>query len=344
MNAKDKINSQHIAIIGAGLAGAVFGRRMLRAGHKVTVFDKSRGTGGRHAGARLGQVSADLGAPFFDAPSKDFQTWLGGQSEIIGWQPRISDFSLNAQPNETFFSASPRQSALTRSLLDTAEIITSTRVCYLWPETEGVIVRDEQGTALGHFDSVIIATPAPQAVPLLEATPRFMQRAEMVETRPAWMTIVSLEERSGLDAALLKGEHPIFQRITLDSVKPGRNGGVYPETWCLEANTEWSLEHQDADPIWVKSQLLEAFQTLIPNPLSVANSRTHRWLFARHLSNVNETFLWSKESNIGVCGDWLHGKGEPCLGSSESAWRSANDLADHLHTLSSQQNAPAFRT
>jgi len=333
MNAKDKINTQHIAIIGAGLAGAVFGRRMLRAGHQVTVFDKSRGTGGRHAGARLGGNSADLGAPFFDAPSTDFQSWLGGQPEIIGWQPRISNFSLESQPNETFYSASPRQSALTRSLLETANIITSTRVGYIWPETEGVIVRDEHGEALGHFDSVVIATPAPQAVPLLEATPRFMQRAETVETRPAWITIVSLENRSGLSAALIKGTHPIFQRVTLDSVKPGRNGGNFSEIWSLEANSDWSLEHQDADPIWIQTQLLEAFQALAPNTLTIASSRTHRWLYARHLSDVNETFLWSKESSIGVCGDWLHGKGEPLLSTSESAWRSANDLADHMHAM-----------
>ncbi len=54
---------ERVAIIGAGLAGALVAEGLHRFGAQVTVFDKSRGTGGRLAAARLGELSMDLGAP-----------------------------------------------------------------------------------------------------------------------------------------------------------------------------------------------------------------------------------------------------------------------------------------
>lgn len=330
MNSKDTIKERHIAVIGAGLAGAVFARRMLIQGYKVTVFDKSRGTGGRHAGCRMGNNSADLGSPFFDAVSPEFRKWLSLQSELIGWQPQIADFAGNKLDNRTMYTATPRQSALTRALLQGANLITSTHIKYIWPETQGVIVRNEAGQAVGHFDHVVIATPAPQAAPLLEAVPPYAQRAKAVQTLPAWMLVVTLNRPSGLNAGMLQGEHPILARAIKDSAKPGRDRGVRAEIWTLEANSEWSEAHQEDTSEAVAEQLLAAFQELTSEPLDIEEQRAHRWLYARHKSDTDRTFLWREESSIGVCGDWLHGTGSEKIADSESAWRSGNTLADHI--------------
>jgi renalase len=40
---------QHFAVIGAGMAGIACARTLAQAGHQVTVFEKSRGPGGRMA-------------------------------------------------------------------------------------------------------------------------------------------------------------------------------------------------------------------------------------------------------------------------------------------------------
>ena len=39
--------TKHFAIIGAGIAGITCARTLVQAGHQVTVFEKSRGVGGR---------------------------------------------------------------------------------------------------------------------------------------------------------------------------------------------------------------------------------------------------------------------------------------------------------
>jgi renalase len=56
---------QHFAIIGAGMAGIACARTLVQAGHQVTVFEKSRGYGGRMATRSSPFGTFDHGAQYF---------------------------------------------------------------------------------------------------------------------------------------------------------------------------------------------------------------------------------------------------------------------------------------
>ncbi|MEM7652453.1 MAG: FAD-dependent oxidoreductase, partial [Pseudomonadota bacterium] len=53
------------AIIGAGISGLAAADRLRLSGHSVTLFDKSRGVGGRMATRRSDHGSFDHGAQYF---------------------------------------------------------------------------------------------------------------------------------------------------------------------------------------------------------------------------------------------------------------------------------------
>ena len=55
------------AVIGAGMAGLTVARTLRKAGYQVTVFDKSKGTGGRLASRSYPGGWIDHGAPYFSA-------------------------------------------------------------------------------------------------------------------------------------------------------------------------------------------------------------------------------------------------------------------------------------
>jgi len=63
---------QHFAIIGAGMAGITCARTLVQAGHQVTVFDKSRGLGGRMATRSSAFGSFDHGVQYFTARDPRF--------------------------------------------------------------------------------------------------------------------------------------------------------------------------------------------------------------------------------------------------------------------------------
>ena len=68
------------ALIGAGLAGTAAARALTEAGHKVFLFDKGRGPGGRLSTRRvetaLGQARMDHGAQYVTAQTESFSEFL----------------------------------------------------------------------------------------------------------------------------------------------------------------------------------------------------------------------------------------------------------------------------
>ena len=81
-----------IAVIGAGIAGLACARELARADAKVTVFERSRGLGGRLGTRRQGNLAFDHGAQFITARSRSFVKYaeVAGRAGVLGrWSPRI---------------------------------------------------------------------------------------------------------------------------------------------------------------------------------------------------------------------------------------------------------------
>ena len=317
----------HIAIIGAGLSGAYLTSLLVNAGMKITLFEKSRGTGGRIASCRLNDFSADLGAPYFSAITQPFQHWLTEQPEIETWSPITSDFLGNPLTRKKYFVASPRQSALTRRLIKGANFLPTQRIGYVWPErTEGgirTILRDDKGLPLGTFDAAIIATPAKQAVPLLESIPRFVRKAESSTPMISWVEVLAIRPISASPSELIVGQHEILSRCIKDSGKPNRDGTSNNEVWVLEATEAWSQLNQHCSAHDVGHQLKSSFFNTLKCTPEVLSERTHRWLYARH-KGTGDRYLWDPNTCIGACGDWLINSDV------EGAWQSASLLAELL--------------
>ncbi|BBB30283.1 NAD(P)/FAD-dependent oxidoreductase [Neptunomonas japonica] len=337
----DKSN-KHVAIIGAGIAGSTLANKLLSAGYEVSIYEKSRGTGGRLASCRLGDNSADLGAPLLSPASDTFRQWLTQHPNVSVWRPNTHCFNGKHCKSQTHFIAMPRQSSLTRELIQGANLYTSIRVGYLWPERSEepyeekqnkVLLRDEHGKALGHYDAAIVATPAKQAAPLLEALPRFERHTETATPTTSWVLVIQVSSPLPITVELIQGQHPLLLRCIKDSAKPGRISKDNSTTWAIEATPEWSALNRESDPKHVAEQLRKAFFPVLNRDFNtqpvITAERVHRWLYSRHITqhfehHVDSGYLWDGDSMIGACGDWLES------GDIEGAWLSANKLAEQI--------------
>ncbi len=81
--------SVSVAVIGAGMAGLAAARILSEAGVRCTLFDKSRGVGGRMSTRRAGDLQFDHGAQYFSAKGNRFQSlWaLGATGVAAEWFP-----------------------------------------------------------------------------------------------------------------------------------------------------------------------------------------------------------------------------------------------------------------
>jgi predicted NAD/FAD-dependent oxidoreductase len=301
-----------VAIIGAGIAGLACARHLTAAGLSVTLFDKSRGVGGRMATRRLatptGDAGFDHGAQYFTARSPDFA------AEVAAWVAKG-----DAAP---WPAAGPDAHVGTPAMNSPAKALAAGADVRLGQEITGLGSIDAkwrlEGADADPFDALVIAIPAEQAQRLLAPVePGMAAIAAASMSEPCWTVMAAFAAPIVGVPDTLRGAGPIGWAAR-NSAKPGRTG---PESWVIQADPAWSLAHLEAAPDAVTAALLSALgdATGASLPVPIVTS-AHRWRFARS-GNAGLRALWNKEMALGACGDWLAG---PRV---EAAWLSGHALA-----------------
>ena len=254
-----------IAIVGAGLAGLTALQGLKAAGHQVTVFDKSRGSGGRMATKKLGDASWDMGAQFVRAHSDAFAHQLSQwQKEglIAAWPATLAvadDQGIHPSPDQVErYAGMPRMTGLSRALAGTAdEFITATRITTASFRQQQWTLQDEQGQRSGPFDALLLNTPPQQAIPLLTDAPELISLCQQVDMLPCWTLLLTLQQPlPDLPDAVFVHQSPLSW-VARNNSKPGRD--AEPEAWVLHAGHDWSRAHADVPRETVQQQLLQAF-------------------------------------------------------------------------------------
>lgn len=309
-----------IAVIGAGMAGLACARSLTDAGASCVVVEKSRGVGGRMATRRSGEWQFDHGARFFSARGSDFAATLSewaASGVAARWRPRGTGGTPALPPG--VYVGMPRMSSPVRSLVESVEVITSTRVGTVVAAHPGWRLLDEHGAELGDFGTVLVTAPAPQALPLLSGAPSLAAAAAAVAFEPCWAVMFAFADPLAAPPVIRPEEGSAIAWASREASKPGRPGA---EAWVLHASTDWSKRHLEAGPEEIAGQLGAAFAELLGQALPpVAHSSAHRWLYSRPQQPVGLPCLWDPERRLGAAGDW-------CLGSTvEAAFDSGRALA-----------------
>ncbi len=317
----------HIAVIGAGLAGLACATALQQAGLTVSVFDKSRGAGGRMSTRRGDGWHCDHGAQYFTARDPAFraevQRWCEAGSAAL-WTPRLVSLPRDlpvAAPVEAEverFVGTPRMTAPAALLAGGLSVATNTAIEQIRSVPDGWQLQSaERGWLPADFAGIVLAIPAPQAAALLQQpAAELAALASRAVMRGCWAAMLNFDAPVALpfDAAFV--QRGPLRWIARDRSKPGRGGA---ETWLLHAGAEWSEDHLDDDAVQVAQRLVEAFAEL-GGPLPRAQT-AHRWRYANSQPAGQLGSVWDAVERIGLCGDWLHG------GNIEGAWLSGRHLA-----------------
>ncbi len=304
------------AILGAGIAGLNLARRLSQRGIDVQLFEKARGPSGRLSTRRAEVGQFDHGAQYLTARDPVFRSqvedWVA-RDIVAPWTGRIVRLAESsapgakpamAEPRERFVGQ-PRMSVLARDLLGEHPIELGVRIESAEREDERWTLRSEQGGVYSGFDVLLLAVPAPQAVPFLDCVPKTRAKVAGVAMLPCHAVMIRFEDvlEAGFEGAFVDG--PELSWVALDSSKPGR--GPDP-CWLLHSQAGWSAAHVDLDAAEVIRVLLAGFERALGRSLpEVAFSSAHRWLYARTGAALSDRAIWHPEQGLGLCGDWLQG-------------------------------------
>jgi len=340
--------SKHIAIVGAGIAAITCARTLVQAGHNVTVFEKSRGLGGRMSSRSSAFGSFDHGAQYFtvrdDRFAKALQTtpavcrpWSANTVRVLDAMGRVTEAGLPAR--EPHWVAKPGMNALVKAwaqplvaknCVELEMRVTAIEKDTLTPNqwqlrTAGP---EDSTQVFSGFDAVILAIPGPQAEALLKtqkAASALVKKVAKSTVAPCWTLMLAFPQASQPGLTTLgpqwnaaRSTHHRIAWLARESSKPGR--GVV-ERWTVQASAAWSQEHLQDTTERVCAKLIKAFAEVTGIRAQPSHAEVHRWLYAKTEKPLGVSHLWDAKTRIGVCGDW-------CLGHRvEDAFVSGLELA-----------------
>jgi renalase len=342
----------HIAVIGAGIAGITAARTLMQAGHRVSVFEKSRGAGGRMSTRRTEFGSFDHGAQFLTVRDARFEKALKATAAPIApWSAavvRVLDTVGHAMATDETsqvdrWVATPGMNSLVKHWcapieagLGGSAVHMHTLVSRLEPDalnplqwqlrTEGP---DGALQVHGGFDRVLLAIPHQQADALLRASGQglnWLNTLKSVEVEPCWTLMLAFPQAGAADGFgprwhAARSDHHRIQWLARETSKPGRES---VERWTVQASAAWSSEHLEDDEERVKAKLLRGFAEITGIRVAPSHAAVHRWRYSRTHTPLGQPFMWDDQLHIGLCGDW-------CLGHRvEDAFVSGLELALHI--------------
>lgn len=302
-----------VAVIGAGLAGLTCARTLADHNVDVTVFEKSRGFGGRCATRRDGPWRFDHGAQYFTVRDARLAPWVRSwhaQGVIELWQGALAVREGGEwQPAKTGvrrWVGTPGMSALGSHLAQHIDVRLSTPVTAIQREGRQWRLVADGGADLGVFDSVLTCVPAPQAAALLSAVaPAIAGDAAGTLMHPTWATMLVLPASTGFPwAGAFLNDDPVLAWVSRDASKPDRGGD---ETWVLHANRAWSIAHLELDAGQVAQQMSAALARVLGQPMEAVHSSAHRWRYALPDPALPAAALYEPALHLGAAGDWCGG-------------------------------------
>lgn len=288
----------HVAVIGAGMAGLACASRLRDAGHRVSLFDKGRGPGGRMSTRRLEvggiTVQFDHGAQYFTVRDPAFA------SQVEAWQR--DGIAARWEPGgPDAWVGTPGMNAPVRAMAERLGVAFSSRVETVRREGNGWILAGEN-LPEHSFDCLVIAVPAEQVGPLVANHHRpWAELASHTVSAPCWTLMLAFESPLDFAPDTIRGSGAIGWAAR-NSSKSQRGA---TECWVVQADPDWSAAHLEEEGETISLLLLAALSAAVGAPLPpVLAKSAHRWRYARS-GSAGLGHVWDTDKRLGLCGDWL---------------------------------------
>lgn len=319
-----------IGIVGAGLSGLTAGRILARAGHEVTVFEKSRGYGGRMATRYAGSrdtAHMDHGLPYFGVQSSEFRAFtneLLDEGLIQKWGTKFAAYDgekfMKSSPNlpaDEIYTSTKGMNEIGRYLSRWVDIQTETKVGGL---TYFGTNRSKKRSWMINLtssktfeaDAVILALPAPQAYGILAMTRdetntlKIIRQIDEVNYRPAYSLMAGYGSQQAPEWQGVFCKNSPIDFISNETHKRDSQEC----SLVINASESFTREHRNSDEETIVNKLLDELAKITGGWAAVPEwNQLHFWRYSEPEKIIDSPFLEleDKDAPLALVGDYLGG-------------------------------------
>jgi renalase len=313
-----------VAVVGGGIAGLTCARELCLRGCDPVVFEADARLGGRCSSRSTRVGLFDDGAQCISGATRLAAHAVQAPGELAALHP----WTVAATPAEEERNSKtwkkdedeadvertlklmgavgvPSMAALADALARPLHVRLNTPIVQAQRRGIRWALSSSAGEIDGDFQALVLAIPAPLAVPLLRESSELTAALRAVRYRSRWVLLLGSERPVPLPGYREFQGSPI-ERVAAMHSKPGRFA-IGPQRWFVEADERWSLQHEHEDAETVADLLLENFRAHAGRWVMPSFLRAHQWRNAfveTPATTPRRTeCLWDDKVQLGVCGD-----------------------------------------
>jgi len=284
-----------IAIIGAGLSGANLYRLLDRKKYHITIFEKSRGAGGRCSTRYINDKFIDHGTPYFQAKNKEFKNFCDGLCQ---------DNILHRKENIYYPTRGMNQ--ICSAIIDKENLISNTKIVSCSFENKMWSLKDQNNVKYEGFDKLIITIPAPQVLQLdIDLSSPIKQKLQLVQYDSiatlmcyAYTTVNIMDPKLFQDVS--------FKKIINNSSKYNfENFSSYVIHLSENLSNENNFSSKEEVKKYITKKLFEISKIDFDDEFYTL---AHLWRYAFVSQSIKEDYLYDESLSLGICGDYFNGK------------------------------------
>ncbi len=308
---------QKIAIIGAGLSGLTLANQ-LKNHFEITLFEKSRGVGGRMSTRYSGTYTFNHGAGHFTITHPAFKEFLKlhlKNGTIIPTTPKmvtIQNKQMTAhQESILYYTVHPRMNHLCKILSTDIDVHLNTEINSLSKEGLTWSLMTKQNKTFKYYNWIISTAPGPQTMHLLPLCFSQHKKLSHYEMQSCICLMLGFKNPLKLDFDIAVVKNEPIERIHQQT----------HHTLIIQTTHDWARANQSSTHI--EQSLLDNLRQLIriPQPYCINH---HFWRYAKAQSSLNQPYLIDSQEHLAACGDWVTGS------TVESAFLSALYLSEQI--------------
>ena len=326
---------KNVAIIGAGITGVTVAN-LLQKKYNLTVFEKSRGVGGRMATRRAEPYQFNHGAQYFKIGNKEFKDFVKPLivnkiiKPLTANQIEISNKKVIKRTkiyNQQYFTAESKMNAVVKYLINNNfSIKLLCKIKKTLKENDNWFIIDSDDVSYGPYDWLLITIPPNQAIEILYNNYKFLDIIKKIKMRSCYSLMLGFDKikEFDFDTALFLDEDVQWLSIRKKILEN-------KEYYNILINSSYNFAEQNINGSKdkISNYLIKQVSDILKFDLNNYDHKAlHFWKYAMSEKNNNLGSLLDEDLKVIICGDWcMNGKVE---GAFLSAKNAANKLLKYI--------------